>query len=690
MSIFTPKSIAVVGASVNAGKVGHDILKNLLTQGFKGSVYPVNPKYPAILGVKSYPSVKDIPYPIDLCVIVTPAVSVPGIAKECGEKSIPSLVVISAGFKETHTEEGGKLEEELVHIVRNYQMNLVGPNCLGILRPAIGMNASFAKTLPTHGNIALISQSGAMAVALMDASPPLHLGYSLILSIGNKTTMDESDFLAMCENDSETKVVGLYLESIKNGQRFLEIATRVRKQKPIVLLKAGTSEQGKKAAASHTGALAGSDAAIDALCAQVGVRRAKDAGEFLDLLSVLSSSPPLLSPNIAIVTNAGGPGILATDAVELAGLSLPSLSAPIEKRLKESLPSSASTSNPIDVIGDAGMARYSAALDACGDDPSIDGICVLLTPQIMTPCEDIAQCLMSWKRSHPLMPLTTSFMGEESVKKARECLLASGIPTFPTPERAIRALAALTRIHTNGYHPRDTSHFKKKRVEAARAILHGTHGLLSEECVGHLFTLYHCSLPQQAIAQSPEEAAAIAKNIGFPVIAKVSSKDIIHKTDVGGIKGNLQTIEDVERAFESITTSVSVHAPKAQRNGVLIQKFLPIGNEFIVGSLRDPSFGHLLMVGLGGIYTELFRDTSFRIAPIEEEEAYRMLQELTSWPLLLGLRGKGQSDIAALAHLLTTISILVIECPEIKELDLNPVLVDQKGVTIADAKVLVG
>lgn len=690
MSILTPKSIAVIGASIQEGKVGHDILKNLLIQGYKGKIYPVNPKYTEILGTRTYPSVSAIPEPIDLAVIIIPAKAVPSVAEACGAKGIRSLVVISAGFKETHTEEGGKLEEELVHIVRNYQMNLVGPNCLGILRPAIGMNASFAKTLPPSGNIALISQSGAMAVALMDASKNLHLGYSVVLSIGNKTTMDEADFLDLCMEDHETNVVGLYLESIEEGKKFLEKATRVVQEKPIVLLKAGVSAHGKKAAASHTGALAGSDAAIDALCAQVGVRRAKDAEEFLDLLSVLSSSPPLLSPNIAIVTNAGGPGILATDAVELAGLSLPPLSAPIEKRLRESLPPSASIGNPIDVIGDADMARYSAALDACGDDPSIDGLCVLLTPQVMTPCDDIAQCLIAWKRSHPLIPLVTSFMGEESVKKSREGLLASGIPTFPTPERAIRALAALIRVHTNGYHPRDTSHSKKKRAEAARAILHGTHGLLSEECVGHLFALYHCPLPQQAIAKSPEEAAVIAKNIGFPVIAKVSSPDIIHKTDVGGIKGNLQTMEDVERAFESITTSVSVHAPQAQRNGVLIQKFLPIGNEFIVGSTRDPSFGPLLMVGLGGIYTELFRDTSFRLAPIEEEEAYRMLQELTSWPLLLGLRGKGQSDIAALAHLLTTISILVTECPEIKELDLNPVLVSQEGVTIADAKVLGG
>ncbi|MDP7069443.1 MAG: CoA-binding protein, partial [Candidatus Peribacteraceae bacterium] len=392
MSLFEPTSIAVVGASATEGKVGHDILNNLLTQGYSGSIYPINPKHDEILGTKAYKSVKDINEDIDLAIVVVPANIVPNVLEECVDKSIQNVVIISAGFSETGTEEGKQLEEQIVKIATsptpNAQRpipNLIGPNCLGLIRPKIKMNASFAKELPPEGGIALVSQSGAMTVGMMDAAEQVGIGFSLIASIGNKTTMDECDLLKLCSEDESTTVIGLYLESISDGKKFLETARAITPRKPIVLLKAGVSEHGKKAAASHTGALAGTDAAIDAVCAQAGIHRAITMEHCFDLLEVLTTQPHLLSSNIAIITNAGGPGILATDAAEIVRLHLPTLEPRTEDPLNKALPKAANTGNPIDVIGDATTDRYIAALQAVGDDSNIDGVCVLLTPQVMTP-----------------------------------------------------------------------------------------------------------------------------------------------------------------------------------------------------------------------------------------------------------------------------------------------------------------
>lgn len=685
MHLFEPKSVAIIGASATEGKVGHDILKNLVEQGFKGEIYPVNPKGGTILGKTAYASVSDIDATIELAVIVIPAKFVPGALKECAEKKIETAVIITAGFSEVHTEEGLKLEEEIKKIALESNMNIIGPNCLGILRPSIGMNASFAKDLPDEGGVALISQSGAMAVALMDASFSLGIGFSLVASIGNKALMDECDFLELCEKDPRTKVIGMYLESILDGERFLKTATKVAKTKHIVLLKSGVSEHGKKAASSHTGALAGNDAAIDAACVQTGIHRAHTAQELLDLVRVLGSQPPLLSPNIAIITNAGGPGILATDATEKNNLILPTPAEKTLDALKKSLPSSAGLVNPIDVIGDAGQERYDAAIEACADDPQVDGIAVLLTPQVMTPCEDIARSIVSAAKRYPLIPITAAFMGGKSIQGALNILRTNNVPVFDTPERAVEALASLRLRDTDSV---DSSPVNEQRAMKASYILEGRTGLLGEDETSQLFDLYDLPLPNHEVAATKEAAVTIARTIGYPVVAKVSSPDIIHKTDVGGIAVNLQNDDEVLNAFDVIEANIKKNAPDAEWNGVLIQQFLPVGSEFIIGSLADPSFGPLIMVGLGGIYTELFRDTSFRIAPVNEEQCYEMLQELTSWKLLLGMRGKNQSDIAGLAEVLRKISMLVYECPQITELDINPVLVGENRIVIADVKVV--
>ncbi len=686
LSPFTPLSIAVVGASATPGKVGHDIVYNLVTEEYKGKIYPVNPKGGKMLGLTTYASVKDIPGTVDMAVIVIPAAAVPGALTECGEKGIRQAVVITAGFKESHSEEGMALERQVKDIARTHGISVVGPNCLGVLKTSLNMNASFAKNLPPKGNVTLISQSGATAVGIMDLAPTLGLGFASVFSIGNKTVMDECDYLEMCEHDPETAVIGMYLESIERGREFLEVARRVAAKKPIVLLKSGVSELGRKAAASHTGALAGSEEAIDALCVQSGIRRAHGMDEFLDLLTTLSCQPPLLTDRIAIITNAGGPGILASDYVEKANLLLPLLAPENLEPLRAALPPTASIQNPIDLIGDAKTDRYEAALTACRDDGGIDGLVVILTPQIMTPAEEIAHAVIRIMKHSPLMPVVTCFMGGPLVADARKVLRSHGIPVFDTPERAVRAIAALRRN-------RDEEEISGCPLDGhatqAEAILKGTTGLLSEEKSKELLTLFGLPLPEQSVARTRAEAIAIAEKIGYPVIAKISSPDIVHKTDVGGVAANLKTAADVEAAYDRILKNVRESAPDAAAEGILIQKFLPAGDEFIVGGIRDAAFGPLIMAGLGGIYTELFKDAAVRIGPVTIEQAYNMLRELTSWKLLRGMRGKSQSDIDALAQLTVKVSEMMCDCPRIRELDLNPVLVSSEGMTIADVKIIV-
>lgn len=687
MNLFEPSSIAVVGASADEGSVGHDILQNLLTQGYEGEVYPINPKHTEMQGKKAYASVKDIDGDVDLAIIIVPAKIVPIVLKECAEKKVRSVVIISAGFSETGTKEGKELEEQIQTIAKTYPCpspspSIIGPNCLGILRPSINLNASFAVKVPPVGSVALISQSGATAVAIMDASETLGIGYSFVASIGNKTVMDESDLLEIALKDDETKVIGLYLESIKDGKRFLK--TAAASTKPIVLLKAGVSKKGGQAASSHTGALAGSDAAIDALCKQTGIVRAHTSQEFLDLLEGLSTQPPLASPSVAIITNAGGPGILATDAAEAAGLTLPKLEEEIDAELKKHLPAAASTGNPIDVIGDAGVDRYKAALQAAGDSAKIDGVALLLTPQVMTPVEEVANALIAWRKNYPLMPVTTCLMGEENVGEQRLILQRAGIPCYETPERAIQALGALLPDNRSLI-----TDIQKNDIRAADVvdIIGKQTGLLDSDTAQQICELYGINTVPTRLATTEEEAVSIAEDFGYPVIAKVSNKDIIHKTDTGGIKPNIQTELELRDAFTELTSPSP--SPSPNPTNVLIQPMCKTGHEFIVGAVQDASFGHLILVGLGGIYTEVLEDTSFRIAPVTEKDAYTMLTELNAWKVLLGTRGKPQLNIDALAQLIERVSQLVYECPVIKDIDFNPVFVSEEEVVVADVKIVV-
>jgi len=687
MSLLYPDSVAVIGASNDEKKVGHLIFRNLLTQGYPGGVYPVNPKGEKILGKETYKSVGAIRGPVDLAIIVTPAETVEGLAEECGKKGVESLIVISAGFGESG-EDGRARESRLGKITDRYRMRLVGPNCLGIMRPGIRLNASFAPFLPPAGNVALLSQSGALGDAFIDRAEKIGLNISFFVSMGNKAKMDECDFLEICAEDPETKVIGLYLESIRDGRRFLELGQRIGPVKPIILLKSGISEKGRGAALSHTGVLAGSDAAVQAICEQAGLIRAGTTGEFLDLLRTISHQPPLLSKRIAIITNAGGPGVLAADSAERCGLDLPALSPGHEDQLKKMLPRTASIKNPIDVLGDAMADRYMAAMTAAARDSGPDGAMVILTPQVMTPAKEVAETIARVKKSFPLFPIVACFMGGKSLEEAIALLHKNGIPNFSTPESGIRMLAALYRAERKKF--TKPAPLELKRAIKAREIIGKTQGLLTEAQTRRLLKMYKLPLPDGQVAAKSPEAVKIARKIGFPVTAKISSKDILHKVDIGGVRLNLLDSKAVEKAFGEIMINARDRAPKARVKGVLIQQFLPPGDEFIVGAMRDPTIGHLIMAGLGGIYTELFKDVSFRVAPVSAGEAYPMLTGLKSWKLFLGLRGKKQLDIDAFAVLISRVSLLVQECPGIKELDLNPVLLKEKGLTILDAKIVVG
>lgn len=686
MSLLSPRSVAVIGASSDEKKVGHQILNNLLAQGFKGSIYPVNPKGGEIMGKAAFESIADIPFPVDLAIIVTPAATVEALLCACGEKGVPSVIVISAGFAETGAE-GRALQEKLVTIAKKYEIALVGPNCLGLMCPGIGLNASFGVAMPPAGTVALLSQSGALGDAFVDRAEMIGLGLSFFASMGNKAAMDECDFLELCAKDPETRVIGLYVESITNGRRFLRLCKKIGIQKPIALLKAGTTERGRKAVSSHTGALAGSDAAVNAICAQAGIWRAGSSQEFLDLLRTLSTQPSLPSPRIAIITNAGGPGVLAADAAERRGLILASITPKHEKELSALLPHAASIKNPFDVLGDALADRFEAALSAMQKDPNIDGAVVVLTPQSMTPVEEIAQTIVRAKERHTLFPFVTCFMGGSHVQKGIDILHKNGIPNFSCPERAMRAMRSLLKKEKKPIIAEPT--IDSRRAAKAKRILAGTgSGLLSENTTAKLFALYDLPLPHGEVATTEDKAVAIAEKIGYPVTAKVSAKDILHKTDVGGVRVNLTDEKQLRSAFADILKNAKKHVPKAHISGVLIQQFLPPGSEFIVGALKDESVGHLVMAGLGGIYTELFQDAVFRVAPLTAEEVYPLLAEMKSWKLLLGLRGKPALAIDQLAALIARVSLLVTECPSIREIDLNPIVVREKELVILDAKVV--
>lgn len=693
-ALFSPKSIAVVGASTRAGSVGNDVAKNLVKSDFRGSVYLVNPKGGKLFGKDCYASLKDLPEPVELVIIIVPAKIVPQILREAGERMARAAVIISAGFRETG-KEGQALEEEIIALAQEYRIELLGPNCLGFIRPRLFLNASFASTLPVDGSIAFFSQSGALTSAFLDLSYG-KIGFSTFASIGNKATLNEAALLTHFQEDDATKVIGFYTESLENAPRLISLGKALAKKgKPVIALKSGTTEAGTQASSSHTGAVAGSDAAYSALFRQARMTRAKNFQELLDFLSVFSQNPLPTGKRVAIVTNAGGLGVLTTDACIENGLELAQLDPGTITELQKVLPAAANAHNPIDILGDALADRYEQALSIVARDPNIDLLIVILTPQTMTENKQTAEVLAKLKKQYPKLPLAAVFSGKKLTAQGEAVLAHANIPNFTSPERAAQSLGALAKAATwkQEVSTPPLPLFEDIQTTQVSTILHGAREKnilqLNEATTTELLKVYHFPFLESKFVTHRDEALAAARAIGKPVALKIVSPDIIHKSDVGGVLLDVNP-DEADVAFEHLLETVKTHVPKAKIDGALLVEMAePNGLELLLGLKQEPGLGTLVVVGLGGIYVEVFKDISMRFAPLTATDIDEMLTELKAYPLLTGARGKPSIDLNKLKEYIARLSQLAIEHPEIAELDINPLLVFPEGerFKILDARV---
>lgn len=683
-AFFSPQSIAVIGASTNTSKLGYAVLDNLVNGGFLQDgrrVYPINPKADEILGLPAYPVVSDIPDPIDLAVIVIPYPLVPDAMRTCGEKRIPAVIVISAGFREAGMD-GLDRELELIEITNELNIRLIGPNCLGVINTAIPMNASFSAGLPPKGPMDFMSQSGALGTAILDWAQAGRLGLSKFASLGNKADVSEVDLLRAWAKDPTSKVILSYMEGLPDGQEFIRVAREVSKIKPIVALKSGVTQAGSRAVSSHTGSLAGSEQAYEAAFRQSGVLRAQSLQDLFDMARGFGYLSPLQGDHIAIVTNAGGPGILATDALERAGLKLARFKPECIKALEQFLPDAASAANPVDVLGDARADRYRFALEQVIGSPSVDGVLVILTPQAMTEIVETAEVVAEISAKVDI-PILACFMGEARVEASIKYMAKHNVPNFPFPERAAMVLQAMS--HYREYRERPLPSFESFDVDQKTAretidrVLDEGRLSIGDAEAKSILTAYGLQAPPSEIAETAEKAVEIAADMGYPVVLKIASPDILHKTDVGGVKVGLQNPTDVRDAFDLITYRSQRYLPEARLWGCQVQKMVPSGLEILIGMNRDPQFGPLITFGLGGIYVEALKDAAFRIAPFSRDEAAQMLTEIRAKALLDGVRGEPPVDKAILVDALLRIGQLVLDFPEIAELDINPFIVYEEG-----------
>jgi len=683
-SFFEPASVAVVGASRTPGKVGYDILKNLLDAGFAGPIYPVNPKAESVLDLKCYADLASIvadgqPAP-DLAIVVIPAKFVLDVIDQCGQVGTKAVIVISAGFKESG-DEGAQIENELARRCAEHGIRCIGPNCLGVISNPHKLNASFSAVMPPAGNVAFFSQSGALGTAVLDVCAGENIGISLFVSFGNKADVSESDLIDALGEHEGTDVLFGYLESINDGARFMEVARRVTKKKPVIILKSGRTAAGARAASSHTGSLAGSDAAYEAAFKQSGVIRARNVTLFFDYVRAFSTQGPPAGNAIAIVTNAGGPGIIATDAIESSALEMAELSEATQARLAEVLPSGANTHNPIDVLGDAHADRYGLALDAAIADENVDAVLVILTPQTTTEVVETAAVIAD-ASERTRKPVLAAFMGSFTTRKGSLALEERGVPNYAHPERAVQTLEAMYH-----YHRWATAELAAPGAaagidrDAVRAVLDDSAGApeIGEREARRIVEACGLRLPAAELATSADEAARAASKIGYPVVMKISSDDIIHKSDAGGVRVGLADEEDVRTAFAKITENAKAYNPDARIDGVLVEQMVRGGTEVIVGMNRDPQFGPLIMFGVGGVYVELLKDVTFRVAPVSRADALEMIDEIKMARLLEGFRDHLPADLEAIADCLVRVSELALAFPELAECDLNPLVVFDKG-----------
>ena len=694
-AVFTPRSVAVVGASPDERKLGHTVFRNIVQNGFTGALYPIHPTAKDVLGYQAYPSINAIPEVPELAVIVVPPDAAIAVADECGQRGVRGLIVITAGFKEVGGE-GHDREHRLLEIVRRYDMRMVGPNCLGVIDNIAHLNASFAALMPLPGSIAFMSQSGAICTAILDWSVAEGIGFSRFVSLGNKADVDEVTLLQAWNNDPQSRVILAYLEGISDGQRFVQVAREVTRETPVIAIKSGTTAAGSRAISSHTGSLAGSEQAYAAAFSQSGILRADTMQDVFDQALIFAYQPLIAGDRIAIVTNAGGPGILATDAIERAGLQLARFEAGTIQALQAKLPSTANVLNPIDIIGDARSDRYHTGITAALADPNVDAVLVLFTPQAGSEVAETATVIadLAEAQAEPHKPVVASFMGEFSLKPALEILNRRRIPVYPFPERAVAALQSMVRHRR--WRERPAGEYAQYEVDTDRvrkvfADVRAAGRLeLGELESRDVMAAYGLRLPESQLARSPEEAVEIANRIGYPVVMKISSPDILHKSDIGGVRVGVATAGDVRDTFELIDYRARRYQPNANISGILVQQQAPRGRECLVGVSRDPQFGPLVAFGMGGIYVEVLKDVAFRLAPISRAEAEEQVRAIRSFPILAGTRGQAPADIASVIDTVLRASQLVTDFPEIVEMDINPLMVyDQgQGSIVLDARII--
>jgi acetyltransferase len=694
--LFNPRSIAVVGASATKGKLGNDVLRNLIDSGYSGEIYPINLKGGEILGRKVHTSVSEISSEVDVVVIVIPARFVLPVVEECGKKGVKALVVITAGFKEIGLE-GQETEREITKLAKKYGMIVQGPNCLGIINTSSPYNASFSAGTPAKGKVAFASQSGALMTGILDWSLMEKIGFSKFVSLGNKAQLDETDFVEAFGNDPDSKFILLYIESVVDGHRFMNVCRKITPHKPIFVVKSGVSAAGARAASSHTGSLAGSDTAYDVAFKQCGVMRASGMAELFDVANVFDDMYLPAGNRVAIVTNAGGPGIITTDACEANGLVITRFSDDTIKHLKEGLPPAASVYNPVDALGTAQPEDYALCVDTVMKDENVDSVLVLLTPQAMTKEKETAQVLVESHQKYPSKPLIAVFMGGNSMVYPRIILNEGGIPVFDFPGRAVNAISELFKYTVSRDSLKDEAipKFKvdKKRVKEIikRVKDDGRRVMLGSEAHA-IAEAYGIQVARIRLATGSEEAKKLATELEFPVVMKIASPDIVHKTDIGGIRLGLNTPEEVEVAFVEILQNARTQVPRAIIYGIDVQEMVEKGKELIIGCSRDIQFGPLIMFGAGGIFVDYLKDISFRLAPMTRTDATDLISETKMGSLLKGVRGEMPSDLMAIEDIILRISQLVTDFNEIVELDINPLFAYEKGngISAVDVKITIG
>lgn len=692
-NFLAPRSIAVIGASEKPG-VGKAIFSNIMN-GYKGKIYPITPSNPTVFGLKAYKSVLDIKEEIDLAVVATPNKIVPAVMEEVGKKKIRGAIIVSAGFKEAD-EHGARLEREIASIGKKYGIRIIGPNCLGIMSLSQHnmMNATFLKITPDYGSIALVSQSGAICAATVEDAMAQGIGFSKVISMGNKVDMDENDILELLSEDPETKVIVMYLEDIHDGRRFMEISKKitVNSKKPIIVLKAGRTPEGAKAAMSHTGALMGSDEIYDSLFTQSGVIRVDTMQDLFDLSTAFSKQPvPSANGGVVIVSNAGGPAIISTDACSKYGLKMADISSSMEAIAKV-IPSHGSARNPVDIVGDADFNRFEKVLIEVLSNQNVGSVVTMCTPSATLDYDELARTIVKTSKGTGKTMLA-ALMGLAEGTENKKILSEGGIPHFMYAEPAIKTLNAMYSYRNWVVSPRGVSRQFKVDKEKVKSILdkitqEGRKNVLEEEGYGVL-TSYGFSTPKSILGTTEEECAKAANQIGYPVVMKIASADIIHKSDAGGVKVGIKSEKELRLAFKEIMNSAKAYKAEARIKGVLVQEMITSAKEIILGAKQDQLFGPLVMVGLGGIYVEVLKDVVFRLAPIDEEEAEKMVDSIKAIKLLKGIRGEAPSDLAAVVDSLQRLSQLITDFPEIEEFDINPLLVLEsgKGVRVADVRI---